>query len=519
MHPCLNVDEILRQLTRELVASEVKATAVSLACCCKGFEDLVLGVLWESQDRLLPLLMTLPPDVWKEEVDHFVSPLREFVAVPSHRIKSFKRMPTKVEWNRFRKYAQEMRKLEVDWYPEITSDTFLTLQLRTANEPLLPKLKTFKCDEDEVLVPFIPLFLSRETTSINIEFAESSPTLVVSSIIAKLSTHCPGLEYITLNGLPKDPDITEAVSEMLLGCNRYALRRFNVDSPLTEEARNVLFQLPKLCDLWIIVEGRTLLHPVALPNLCTIDLEFGDHLDWLQGFRGVTLRRLENVYFSSHSEQIGDFLGEFKNVALTTSAPATLREFSFNTSKSWNPSYRSLLPFTQLRELLIEFSCEDGCPSRVDDDIIIDLARAMPELRILQLGGTPCGTSGGITILGLIALAGNCHLSKLRIHFETASLVGAATGVAIRPPSDAETTDRQRDCALTDLEVGQIPIENGAALKVAMALLQIFPHLFNIEFVEGRWEEVMGIVGLVRQIDTFVHHTRKTYFHFLDPPK
>ena len=76
MHPCLNVDEILRKLVQELIVSEVKATVVSLACCCKGFEDPVLCMLWESQDRLLPLLKTLPPYVWKVEANNFVSLLQ-----------------------------------------------------------------------------------------------------------------------------------------------------------------------------------------------------------------------------------------------------------------------------------------------------------------------------------------------------------------------------------------------------------------------------------------------------------
>ena len=79
MHPCLNVDEILWQLAQELVVLEVKATVVSLACCCKGFEDPVLGALWESQDQLFPLLKTLPPDVWKMEAGHFVSLLQKLI--------------------------------------------------------------------------------------------------------------------------------------------------------------------------------------------------------------------------------------------------------------------------------------------------------------------------------------------------------------------------------------------------------------------------------------------------------
>ena len=73
MHPCLNVDEILRLLACKFVASESKGTAVSLACCCKSFEDPVLDVLWESQDLLTPLLKCLPREIWGEDGGSFVS--------------------------------------------------------------------------------------------------------------------------------------------------------------------------------------------------------------------------------------------------------------------------------------------------------------------------------------------------------------------------------------------------------------------------------------------------------------
>ena len=66
MHRSLNVDEIVRLIACELTTSEKKATAVCLACCCKGFEDPVLDVLWKTQVRLSPLFECLPGDVWKE---------------------------------------------------------------------------------------------------------------------------------------------------------------------------------------------------------------------------------------------------------------------------------------------------------------------------------------------------------------------------------------------------------------------------------------------------------------------
>ena len=77
MHLRLNVDEILRFIARELVELE-KATALSLACCCKSFEDPMLEALWETQDRLLPLLKSLPVDGWKVEAGRFVSPRINF---------------------------------------------------------------------------------------------------------------------------------------------------------------------------------------------------------------------------------------------------------------------------------------------------------------------------------------------------------------------------------------------------------------------------------------------------------
>ena len=78
MHPCLRVDEIVRLMACELVALEAKATAVSLACCCRSLEDPVLDALWETQDGSIPLLKCLPQVVWEEGDESFVSQLTTF---------------------------------------------------------------------------------------------------------------------------------------------------------------------------------------------------------------------------------------------------------------------------------------------------------------------------------------------------------------------------------------------------------------------------------------------------------
>jgi hypothetical protein len=263
MHGCLNVDEILRLLACELVASKANATAVSLACCCRSFEDPALDALWETQDQLLHLLKSLPEDIWKEEGGRFVSPLTAstFSALNHLICKSFIKIPTKAEWVHFRKYARRVRELKVDTSNgPVALDILLVLQLRTANELLFPRLKSFRClGPNETFIPFIPLFLSPKTAEIKIEFVDGPSTLTLAAIISGLSTLCPDLKCISFHSLPEDSAIVEAVSELLLGCNRNTLQEFLVRSPLTEEARAILHQFPRPAKLWAVLQGLTLL--------------------------------------------------------------------------------------------------------------------------------------------------------------------------------------------------------------------------------------------------------------------
>ena len=410
-----------------------------------------------------------------------------------------------------------MRKLVVDDFRDhISNDVFPVLQLRTENDPWLPRLESFKCGEaTDVFIPFIPLLLSPKTTKIKIDFDSDIPIVVVASTIPRFPKLCPDLKRITINDLPRDPAITEAVSEMLLACNRDTLQKFNVDSPLTEDAREVVYRLPRLSNLWTVIQGPTSLPTVTLPNLTSIDVEYDDDLNWLQGFRGAVLGELDSVSFHSESDHIGDFIGAFENVALTTSAKDTLSEFRFYTSSSWNPNYSSLLSFNQLKEVEIEFSCAAGCSSKLDDDIIMSIAQAMPNLETLQLGDPPCDTPAGITVNGLIGLARFCpRLSKLCIHFQAATLVEVVASVTAQFPSDSKPVIRREDCALTDLEVGMIPIPARSGLVIAHILLQIFPRILNVKYIwraDGGWKAVSETINDFRRIGNFVHHTGKAH--------
>ena len=388
MHACLNVDEILRLIVCKLVGSGARATAVALACCCKGFEDSVLDALWETQGGLLPLLDSLPADVWNEggytvsvPTPRVFSPLNYFIE------KSFKRHPTTLEWARFRKYARKIRELRGLGGQHVqSSELFSILERCAISEPSFPYLKTLELWRvTGKTIPFIHLFLSPRTTIIKIGFIQPEcPTAMIASMVSAFPILCPNLQEIGFDSIPRDPMITAAVSGMLLANNR----------------------------------------KMVLPSLTTLVIGYDGGGDWLSMFHGATFGKLETITFCPESEQIDDPLEAFKKVALTASIQNTLSQLHLYTSCSWNPNHLSVLPFTQLTNLVVEFSCNDGCSSRVDDDIITNLARAMPKLDTLRLGDAPCREiPTGVTVEGLVTLANHCpDLYDLCIHFQVDSL-------------------------------------------------------------------------------------------------
>jgi len=407
-----------------------------------------------------------------------------------------------MEWARFRKYARRMRELwRCSTSDRLSLETFSAIQLYTINEPLLPNLKTLEIMEIEAwFVPFIPLFLSQRTTSITLEFESNLAEATVASMITTLPTLCPDLQVISLQDTPRDPMVITAVSGMLLATNRNTLQELDINSPLTKEASDVLYKLPNLRSLSVAIQRGAPLPSASLPNLTDLKIWCDNEDDWPRLFHGATFGKLRSVCFHPQSEQIGDFLGAFERAALSSSVQNTLSSFCIFTQHSWNPNYPSLLPFTQLVYLVIQFSCDGGCSSRVDDDIVIRLSRAMPKLESLELGDTSCGQiTGGVTTKGLLSLAHRCpKLSTLRLHLQVASLSGPP-GIPGMTPT-AGPTAPWTDCALTELGVGRAPMPEGSEMIIALTLLQIFPRLNYILCINRRWKGVEDAINRSRGI-------------------
>ena len=372
--------------------------------------------------------------------------------------------------------------------------------VNTISERLFPNLNTLTLwPPTYKFIPFIPSLLSPRTTVIDMTFRQHDfPILMVASMMTTFSTLCPNLQSVFLLPLPRDPMIVTAVSRMVLANNRNTLRNFTVDSPLTEEAREVVYRLPALCQLSLVIEKDTPLPSAVLPNLTRLVIKYDHESDWLGVFRGATFGKLEAVRFNCKSERIGDFLEAFEKVALAASVQDTLSEFYLLISYSWIPHYPSVLPFTQMKDLVIDFPCGHQCSSAIDDGIITDIARAMPRLKTLQLGGLPCQASTGVTAKGLTVLAHHCpDLSSLCIHFQAASL-GDPLTVAEMVYNVGSATLR-RNYALKTSEVGETPVSEESVPFIALALSCIFPRLDYIDDVHRSWEKVMDSIRTSRQ--------------------
>ena len=407
-----------------------------------------------------------------------------------------------MEWARFRMYARRMRELRGDGDLVVLSlDALSALQLRTINEPLLPNLKTLSlyCVPGP-LVPFIPLFLSLRVTTIRLNFKSGLSGAMIASIVTTIPTLCPNLQVIDLPLLRRDPMITAAFSKMVLATNQNTLQGFRVGSPLKEEAREVVYKLPNLRDLLVHVVGETSLPSASLPNLTKLEITCDDNGGWLQLFHGATFGKLESVVFYDRSKKLGDFLGAFERAAFSSSIQNTLSKFHVFTSCSWNPNYSSLLSFTQLVRLEVDFPCSDGCSSRVDDDIVTDLSRAMPKLQVLRLGGEPCRElTVGVTAKGLTTLALHClDLRYLRIHFQVASLsvLPASPGIS----RSVEPAGSCVDCALTTLAIGETRVPKESVSTVALTLLRIFPHIEWVYSNDRGWGMVWSAIYASRRI-------------------
>jgi len=381
-HKLFEIDEILRDIVRH-TRHTGEATTVSLACCCKSFEEPALSLLWACK------------------------PLNQLTALfPS----SLTRAPTEEEWNRFRQYASWIRDLSVDLTPAyVTQESSLLLDLIVSHSPngptqqaTFPNLRGITWDGEPSSLTYLPSIVSPILTDLRVYITTGRETEHLPGEYAPLelvinSTISPStLQSLCLDIPPEakpSQELKQAVADLVLQCGS-ALTNFKAEFDIPESAILHLMSLPNLA-VWRAAQpapmklvSSPLRQAVSFTQIASLSLHTTTPLNWLSF--------------------IGALAGEKSDPLPVPRAPV----FTFSNLTNFDMD----VPSGQ--------ACLYSCTFPLTDSDISLLAATLPRLEWVHLG-VPCFfNTCQTTFRSLHTLSTRCpRLQDLYIHINTATLV------------------------------------------------------------------------------------------------
>ena len=409
-HRIFEIDEILRVIVWHTRNTSEVAT-VSLACCCKAFEEPALSLLWVSKSGLGDLLPLLPS---------ILAP----TTGPTAR-------PTEEEWRRFRRYASWVRVLLVDVTPGYVTQQESTLinliapsstdgPTQRTTTMVFPNLRNLAWLGEPSSLIHLPSFVSPILTDLLVRImvqweteripGEYAPLeLIINSTISTSN-----LGSLCLSIPPEanpSPELKRDVADFVLRCGS-TLAGFEVD-----------FELPEL----------VILHLMSLPNLKRWRAAQPPPMELLSSplrpmvsFAQVEYLSLNTATPRGWLSFIGALVGENSHPPPVPHVPA----FSFKNLTSFDMDR----PNGQ--------GCIYSCTFLLTDSDISLLADTLPRLEWVWLG-IPCRFNVcQTTFRSLHTLSTRCPLLKyLCIHINTTTLVQDIRSVF---EEDNEQTETQR---------------------------------------------------------------------------
>jgi len=233
-HRIFEIDEILRVIV-QYTRDTSETTTVSLACCCKSFEEPALSHLWVSK-RLNELAALLPSILTA-------------------------RAPIEEEWNRFRRYASWIRILFVNLQPGYaTRESTLLLDLiashfiKRSETTVFPNLRNLVWYGEASSLTYLPSIVSQTLTDLRVNISTRLETehlpgeyapleFVINSTISP-----PNLRSLCLNIPPEanpSPGLKQSVANLVLRSGP-TLASFEVEFEIPESVVLHLMSLPNL---------------------------------------------------------------------------------------------------------------------------------------------------------------------------------------------------------------------------------------------------------------------------------
>ena len=463
-HRIFEIDEILRDIVWHTRDTSEVAT-VSLACCCKAFEEPTLSLLWvdKSFHDLLPLLPSI------------LTPTAE----PAAR-------PTEEEWRRLRRYAFWIRVLFVDVRPasvgltgqESTLINLITLSSTdgsTQQATMFPNLRDLTWVGEPSSLIHLPSFVSPILTDLLVRIVarwrteyfpgEYAPLeLVINSTISP--SNLRSLSIYTPREAKPSPELKRSVADLVLQCGS-ALMGFEVEFELPESVVLHLMSLPNL-KRWEAAQlaPMELLSSPLRPALSFARMEY------------LSLRTATPHGWLSF---INTLVGDKSHLPLVLHTPA----FSFGNLASFNMN----MPNGQ--------GCISSCTFLLTDSDISLLADALPRLESVRFG-QPCRfNTCKTTFRSLHTLSTRCPLLKyLCTHINTTTLIQDIRSVF---EEDSEWTGSQeaglgpsvgrRNCPLEFRNAQYLPLEENVDIgDLEMVAKGLFDISVTLSIIGDIWD-------------------------------
>ncbi|KAF8177978.1 hypothetical protein K438DRAFT_1769811 [Mycena galopus ATCC 62051] len=487
MHRALQIAELVEMICSHLAPGQpsawitstddsfLRGHLLSLAKTCKVFREPCLDALWKYQTTLLNLLRCMPDDLWSDPVLgcdtlDIVRPI------------------TPEDWERPLVYLPRIRFLILSTQGLPPPELFETLALCLPMHPLFPNLQSLDWDRvDASLLPCIWPLIGPRITHISIQLDGTPRDL---SLLANLSQKCPSLTSAFIGSYAPDSQslhVRQSVSWFVRGLWR--VQRLCIPD-LDQLSFGHLATLPSLRLLMIQNLGEFvpsldfphLRSKFVFPSLEEVDLSLEDvpiAVGWveiLSATRIVDLTLHVSVIMTTGDiaalcQSFSDHLPRASLQRLETQGLATslADQFAESTPAQYyikTQSLRLLFCFLNLETVSLEIT--GGL--NLDDSIILEMARAWPNLKSLSLWPEcPTHVERRVTLSALIFFARHCP-ALWHLHLDI--------NARVIPTVEAVGADQQPHTNLTELRVQHSPILDASA--VTGFLFPLFPHLTTI---------------------------------------
>ncbi|KAF8867591.1 hypothetical protein BD779DRAFT_1483164 [Infundibulicybe gibba] len=470
MHHCLLIPEILQVICAHLRGisriQDWRRNLQAVALVCRNFHNATLDFLWYRIGGLLPLLRTLPSDVWS-------GPLTRHEAALARAI-------TASDLERFRARARLVQSYYDSEYINVPIAIYQALSFHFHDQPIFPNLLFLESSRSEIL-PYLPMFLVPSICQVQLSISSDS---IQNSPLPILGNRCPSLVHFELSTPDCYPNIGQQMKSIL---SQWGQLETLVIRYLPEESLQIVAALPHLCDFTlshvdddygntfsptpgtdVFPALQRLTITASSPTLC---------VNLLKAATNCPLEDFTLFLFGLDPPVWRDLFATLAGLCGKGALTAIYIDDLVSQYDEQNPGtadeLRLLFPLTGLTYLVLE-TC---CGFDVDDAFMYEVAAAWPRIGTLSIGTT--GTfqrfePQRLTLHGLVPLAELCpNLQSLGVHVNVAHI--CSNHLYTRLGSNSKSRVRY-------LNVSRSPIPRKSVPWAAAYLSAIFPELREVEY-------------------------------------